>query len=136
MPNGPERTSALITSSRLFVIVAGLVAAGTFVFSLLSDFKRTNEDDIRIWQKTIMYKIVSDTAPEPVSFADIKQKYVTEATANQQLDVPKEELDDTVTRRILLELVADGALKIAAKDSYSINTMASEFERHQEPHLV
>lgn len=119
-------------ASRVFVIVAGMVAAGTFVFSLLSDFKRTNEADIRIWQKAIMFKIVADVAPEPAEFSDIKQKYVTEATANQQLDVPREELDDNVMRRILLELIADDALRLTDRGSYAINSIKDGSHQYKE----
>ena len=121
----------LNTASRILAIVAGLVAAGTFVFSLLSDFKRASENDIRTWQKAIMYKIVSDAAPGAVHFDDIRGKYVTEAAANQQFDVPKEELNDTVTRRILLELIADKVLVLSAKNFYSINVRTYEIDRYR-----
>ena len=121
----------IVTASRIFVIVAGLVAAGTFVFSLLSDYKRLNENDIRTWQKTIIYKIVTDAAPKTVHFGNIRKEYVTEAAANQQFDVPREELDDTVTRRILLELVADGVLILTDRDSYSVNMRKHETDRYE-----
>lgn len=125
------KTGAIVTTSRVFVIVAGLVAAGTFVFSLLSEYKRSNENDIRAWQKTIIYKIVADSDLGSANFNEIKVRYVAEAAAHQQFDVPKEELNDTVTRRILLELVSDGALRLADQGYYSINISGDISDRYE-----
>ena len=101
--------------------IAATIAVVAFVFSVATNYMREKENDIRTWQKTVVFDIVTQSTTPSVTFANIRQKYVTEASAYEDYDMPNHELSPASTRRILLELIRDRALIPKNNDSYSIS---------------
>lgn len=108
--------------------LAGLLAVYIGLRRYITDTKDRHDNEqkklaaaelteIRQWQKTIISKIlIRENAP--ISFEDLKQKYRSEASAAQGVDVPKAELQEFALRRILLELAANNAVWFQENDTY------------------
>ena len=101
-------------------VLAALIAVSAFVFSVVTHYAREKEDEIRIWQKTVVFEIVSTSNEQPISFDEVRRRYVTESTAYKEHILPKEEISPSSTRRILLELVRDGAIAQTGSNLYTI----------------
>lgn len=101
-------------------VIAAFVAVATFMFSVFTNYGREKEDEIRSWQKTAVFDVLTSSKEDVLSFNKIRESYVTKAQTYVEHDIPKNELSEASTKRILLELIRDGALVQKSKDEYAV----------------
>lgn len=89
--------------------------------SVSSTLRKFAEDDelrrAAEWQQIVIYDIIDKRSPEAVSEGAIKKEYPGEAGKLTNVQVPKDELQDAVLKRHLLELQNKGVIR-QAKDGY------------------
>ena len=116
------------TFKYIFSATVAIVAVVTLLFSVYTNYTLKQNEEIRTWQKIVVLNYVG-SKDSPVTFKDIRNNYVTESQAYEDHNLPKSELSIASTRRILLELVRDGALVQKEKDSFSISIHSGDNNR-------
>lgn len=85
-------------------VLSALVAIFGLVTTLGMLYLNQRASTIQDWQQVVVYGIIDSAAQRGVGFEDIKMKYVTEAVAYPDLDIPKSEISASALRSVLLDL--------------------------------
>jgi hypothetical protein len=97
---------------------SAMIAAFAFVFSVLTGFKTQRDAELRSWQRVVIYSLIEQAAP--ISFEDLKSKYLQKAQQLLSGKVPKKEIQDDALKRILLDLQKDGVIIRRDDCSYQV----------------
>src|SRR5271156_2620707 len=98
-------------------IIGGLF--GLFKYRL--DKKET---ELREWQKVIIYTIFrrDEDTIYFMSFDNIRNAYLREAQAVQDINLKKKDISENALRRVLIDLTSSGILGMGPSNSFRLNT--------------
>src|SRR5262245_28782777 len=88
--------------------ISAFIAASAFVFSVLTRRKTERDAELRNWQRVVIYSLIEQASP--LSFDDLKSRYLQRAQQLLSDPIPKKEIQDDALRRILLDLQKDGLI--------------------------
>jgi hypothetical protein len=92
-------TTVAVTSS-------AVIAATSFVYSVVVRRRAAREIEIRNWQRVVIYTLIEESSP--ISFQELKARYLEKAKSMLSRQVPNTVIKEDSLRRILLDLQADG----------------------------
>jgi hypothetical protein len=102
-------------------ISAAIIAVITFVLSVNSDMSRHKKEEIELWKNVVVYDIISKAGEKGISFDTIKEKYSIESVSYKK-EIPKADLQPNELKRIILKLIAGGAIENINGTTYRFNT--------------
>lgn len=96
--------------------VSTLVGVATIGFAFWEYRAKEKAEQIAHWQRVLVYKIISEV--DGITFRDLKQRYVTEATQLIAFRLPSEEIQDDSLRFVLLDLQRDRVVFVGENNTY------------------
>jgi hypothetical protein len=102
-------------SAHWIMLIPGFIGAGslfvgvlTYMRSHLQIKKQRDETIIRHWQRVAVYKSIADgnaRTGRPIDLSEIKRAYVAAALEFRDIDIPKDEIQDSALQRVLMSLI-------------------------------
>lgn len=114
--------------SNLSTAISMVIAVLTFIFIVISSTIRRKKEEIKSWQEVSIFKIIQKGGP--ISFDDVKSKYLEEAQQFTRLRVSKKDISDEVLHDILMNLMANQLIFINEEDEYSLDSVVHD-EKHE-----
>ncbi len=108
-----------------------LIATSAFIFSALVRRNIDRNAELRSWQRVVVYSIIEEDGP--ISFKDIRSKYLQKAQQFLEKSISKIELHDDNLRRILLDIQSEEVIGKKEDGDYTlqykpiVETWAREF---------
>jgi hypothetical protein len=110
------------------VVLSALIAAGSLGYSAVASARQREKDNaerqrhvVTAWQRAVVFEILhKDCATGPLTFADILNKYRSEAVGADAGVVMPENLSPHSLRYILLELIFQGAVVQKGPDLFAL----------------
>jgi len=109
-----------IDYKQIIQITATVIGITGGLLALYKYFAERREKELREWQKVVIYKIFRQNELTTQSFTQILEKYRSEATAFEDINLKKKEISEDSLRRVLLELVSSGILSMELADSFRL----------------
>lgn len=106
--------------------VATIVAILGGLLALYKYFSDRREQELREWQKVVIYKIFRQNEPRSLSFNEILGYYRSEAQAFAAVNLKKKEISEDALRRVLLELVSSNIITLERNDTFSLKGVKAE----------
>jgi hypothetical protein len=91
--------------------------------TIQSHLKEEGRKKVQEWQEVMVFSIIEQgtkNADKGISFEEIKNKYLVEATAVEDVDLKKEELRPLTLKRILIDLMMIGVVYQTLDDNYVV----------------
>ncbi len=89
--------------------------------------EEAEKESLRKWQKTILFAVIEEGTKNKspgMTLDEIRTKYLVEASAVKEPDIPKSELTPLALRRLLLDLLSGGLIYQTFEDKYVIQRTA------------
>ena len=102
------------------VASSAVVAAASFVYSVVTRRRSERGTELRNWQRVVIYTLIEESSP--ITFEELKARYLTKAKAMLSRHVPNTVIKEDSLRRILLDLQADGLVIRTADLAYQLQT--------------
>jgi hypothetical protein len=118
----------------LAVALTFIVAAVTFIYTVLQKYQRDRRGELLSWQRLAVYQIIS-LRQEPIEFGDIKSKYITEVSQFSDFKIPKKEIQDSAFKLVLMSLLRDRLILVAADNKYRGQRLPPNYDRLFDPAL-
>jgi len=110
-----------IADAKPFVDIAATgIAISGGLLGLYKYFSDKREQELREWQKVVIYKFFRQNELRSLAFTAILDKYRIEAQAFVDVDLKKKEVSEDALRRVLLELASAGILSMEPSDSFRL----------------
>ena len=91
-----------------WVALSAVVAALSFVYSVVTRRKVERDTELRNWQRVVIYTLIEEG--EPIAFDELKSTYLKRAQELLSHNVPRRVIQDDSLKRILLDLQKDGVV--------------------------
>jgi hypothetical protein len=104
--------------TQAWVALSAVVAALSFVYSIWIRRKTDRQAELLNWQRVVIYSLIEEA--EPISFDDLKSRYLRKAKELLSHKVPAKVIQDDSLKRILLDLQKDGVVMRRTDLSYQI----------------
>jgi hypothetical protein len=98
-----------------------IVAALTFVYTLLERNSRERRKELQDWQKVVVYQIVDEGTGD---FDQIRVHYVIAAQQFPDFKIPKKDIQDGALRLLLLSLMESRLISITEDGQYIVNRVS------------
>jgi hypothetical protein len=121
---------------QLTQLVATLVGILGGLLALKKHFSDRREKELREWQKVVVYKIFRRKEMTSVAFAEVLEKYRSEAFAFADVEIKKKEISEDALRRILLELSSSNILSLAPGDSFQLAVKVPKLDLAEKAELM
>ncbi len=108
------------TVGTVVAILGGLLA-------LYKYFSDKREQELREWQKVVIFKILRQTEAKALTFNEILGSYRSEAQAFTAVNLKKKEISEDALRRVLLELASSNIITIGPSDTFWLKGVKREF---------
>jgi hypothetical protein len=102
--------------ARWLTAISTFAAAAGLGLALYQHNQKEGEKEVSQWQRVVIYRIVSEA--DGVTFQQLKQRYVTEATQLQSFRLPAREIQDDRLHLNLLELQKDRLISLGMNGMY------------------
>jgi len=115
---------APIIISALALLVSGLAALSSWWGTIAAVNRNTAEQEVvnrQHWQKAMVYQLIDEASkhkPEGITFTDLKDKYISAATAEASVKLGKPDLQPIELSSILLTLQAEQLVYKTTRDTY------------------
>lgn len=109
-----------IDYKQIIQITATVIGITGGLLALYKYFAERREKELREWQKVVIYRIFRQNELTTQTFTHILEKYRSEATAFEDINLKKKEISEDSLRRVLLELVSSGILSMELADSFRL----------------
>lgn len=109
-------------------VVSVVIAAITFVFSLLERNAREKRKEIADWQRLAVYESIRAGS---TTFETIKLNYVVAAQQYPGIDIPKKDIQDGALRLALLSLIEAKLISLSVDGRYLLNVVSTDEEEYK-----
>jgi hypothetical protein len=110
--------------------VVGLIALLVSLFSL---WRQASTEQIRNWQEVVVFSIIMESGVNGLKFEEIRSRYREEALAIKDLDLPREEIQESSLNRVLLNLMSKRIIAYTRSGKYKIAFMPEPDELRGTP---
>ena len=107
-------------------VAGGLLGLYKFYESQREKDKKVRSDEIRSWQKIIVYNIFRKRELDTLAFDSILTSYREEAFAFKDFDIDKNEISPNALNRILLNLMFEKIVVTKPNNSFRLNIKISD----------
>jgi hypothetical protein len=98
----------------LAVALTFVVAAVTFILTVLDKHQRLRKVELQNWQRLVVHEVCK----KPVNFEQIKRAYLDAVVQFQEFKIPKKEIQDGALKLALFSLRASGLISLDTQDQY------------------
>ena len=132
----------------LGLIGAGSLCVGVFTYirsqseikQQRAEIKKQRDDVIiRNWQRVAIYKAIADGNAKqgrPIELTEIKKAYVAAALEFRDLDIPKDEIQDSALQRVLMSLIENQLIEMMENGRYRLVFVSSWEEKLKTLELI
>ena len=106
-----------------------IVAAITFVYTVLERNARERRQEIQDWQQVVVYGLIEQGH---TTFDAIKTRYVVEAQQFPNGKIPKKDIQDGALKRLLLSMIEARLISVAEDGRYVVNRVSLSENRIRE----
>jgi hypothetical protein len=111
-------------------VVATIVGISGGTIGLVKYFSDKRNNELREWQKVVLYKILRQNESKAVGFTSLLEKYRIEAQAFRDIDLKKTEVSEDALRRVLLELASSKIVTLETDDSFRLAVSVKKTDVH------
>jgi len=98
-----------------------IVAALTFVYTILERNLRERRRELEDWQRVVIYDLIETGA---IQFDEIRTRYVVAAQQFSGFRIPRKDIQDGALKRLLLSMVEARLVSITDDDTYVVNRVS------------